>query len=80
MLNKQYDAEIHSSLPKEWFKDSENATFFGRPSSEYSFEEMTAIAAHGWKLFQKLQLSSLAERKNKCVELQGLSEGQKTKN
>jgi len=53
MLDKKgYDLTIHSNLPREWFKEAENATFFGIPLSEYSFEELCAIAAHGWRLFQ----------------------------
>lgn len=55
MLNKDYDIKISSFLPNEWFKEAEGATFFGRPISEYTFEELSAIAVHGWKLFQEVE-------------------------
>ena len=40
------------NIPREWFEEAEDAKFFGRPLSDYTFEELSAIAAHGWKLFQ----------------------------
>jgi hypothetical protein len=53
MLDSEgYDPSINSSLPKEWFEEAEGATIFGVPILEYSFEEVCAIAAHGWKMFQ----------------------------
>lgn len=48
--------EIHSDLPKEWFKEAEGAMFLGKPLVDYSFEELSAIAAHGWKLFQEVEI------------------------
>lgn len=59
--NKQYEMTINSTLPKEWFKEAEGAMFLGKLLIEYSFEELSAIAAHGWKLFQEVE----AKKKDK---------------
>jgi hypothetical protein len=64
---KGYDVTINSPLPKEWFKEAEDATFLGRPFSEYSKEELSAIAAHGWKMLQDLNIKLLEAKKLKCV-------------
>lgn len=63
MLDKEgYDPTIHSKLPKKWFEEAEEATILGVPLLKYSFEELCAIAAHGWKLFQE------TEQKRKLIK------------
>lgn len=66
MKNKPiFDCSENSTLPRHWFEEAKDAKFFGRPFTEYTFEELSAIAAHGWKLFQNAEAKR--ERMNQCV-------------
>lgn len=51
-----FDMVMYTNIPKEWFKDLEDAKFLGRPIMEYRPEELAAIAVRGWKLFQDVEV------------------------